>query len=133
MIHAGSHEQSNGGLCLFAAGVKDVLVIADGVLRRDQRVAPAVIHDQLAAVREEFPQVGIGRSDHTIIELVGQSNVGIKVQLSKVPGRVMEDEIFEVGCGDRRFGGRAGNKPSQFASRFQARRTCSRFADLGPA
>src|SRR5262249_38063268 len=64
VVHARHHEQRDAVRRLLLADARDdVLVVDRAGLRRHLLVGPAVIHEQLAAVREEWPEARIARRD----------------------------------------------------------------------
>ena len=71
------------------------LVVADDVARRDRRVAPPVIQNQLAAPGLEGFQVGVDGRQIRAGFFLGDLHVAIEVERIEVPGRVVEDHVFE--------------------------------------
>ena len=62
-------------LALPPVRVDDALVVVDRVQRRHARIAPALIDQQLAAVREERLHVRIGRVHDEILRRVAPRHV----------------------------------------------------------
>ena len=63
--------------------------------RRDRRVAPPVIQNQLAAPGLEGFQVGVDGRQIRAGFFPGDLHVAIEVERIEVPGRVVEDHVFE--------------------------------------
>ena len=71
-------------------------VVVDAVPRRDQRIAPAVIHQQLAAAAEERLQIRIDRVVVAVVQRVGQRDVLVEVERLEVPVGILEHDELEV-------------------------------------
>src|SRR5215471_12901208 len=76
--------------------LQDLLVIHRRVERRDLRIGPAVVHEQLAAPTEERLQVGIARVDLTALSLFELLRIRLGVELRDLPLGVVVDEIAIV-------------------------------------
>src|SRR5438874_13446523 len=97
MGHAGRHKESIA--LTQAAGAQLPLhasVIVDAVEGADELIVPAVILEELAAMREELLQVRIGGIQQTVVDLVGEGHVGVEVQSFEIPVRVFEDDVLEM-------------------------------------
>ena len=63
VAHARHHEEADE-VALVAAHLRQhAVVVVDAVLRRDRRVVPAVVHQDLAAARLELAEIGIDGVD----------------------------------------------------------------------
>ena len=96
VAHARHHERAHrlvDGL-LVRRRREHALVVVDGVLRRNARVAPAVIDEQLAAVRDELREIRVNGVEPRR-GLVGQRDVAVEVQLLRIPLLVLEDDVLE--------------------------------------
>src|SRR4051812_27542618 len=98
MTHARIHEKPvgivNSGLaakCLYYARV-----ILRAVARRDLRIAPAVILNQLSAVTDEPLQIRIKRVDRASIGSFRSRDIALTVELRNLPGRIPKDEEANV-------------------------------------
>ena len=90
MPHAGHHEEAREVAGVLAAHlVHDALVVLDGVDRRDPRVGPAGIEQQLAAVRLELLEIGIGRVDEAD-RAIDDRHVAVEIERVPVVVRVLE-------------------------------------------
>ena len=63
VLHARRHEQAHEVVLLAAHLRQHALVVVDGVAGRDRGVVPAVVQEQLAAVRLERRQIGVDGVD----------------------------------------------------------------------
>ena len=55
-----------------------------------------MVHDQLAAVREEVFEIRVGGADQILVELVREGDVLVEVEREEVPARIVEDDVLEV-------------------------------------
>src|SRR6266567_1536954 len=96
--HSRDHKQTYpiGGLRTAAHFVQHALVVMDGRQRRHILIAPAVIHQKLAAVLRERRKVGVDRIDRAIVDLVGESNVGLDIKRPPIPIWILEDDVLEL-------------------------------------
>ena len=77
MVHAGHHVQLQRlPDRVLAHRMSDVGEVVDAVQRRDLRIGPAVIHQQLAAAVEERLQIRVARMEHAVVLLQRQLDVG---------------------------------------------------------
>lgn len=109
MPHAGNHEQPvkivdrslgmRAPVRVLRHERLHQLVIIDGILPRNCRVAPAVILDELAVARAKRAQIGIGRVEQRGRFFVGVRNVGIEVQRMEISFQIFVDglEIERIG------------------------------------
>src|SRR5438034_5941669 len=89
MLHARHHVKAHELRCLLLAYFfLHTLVVADDVARRDRRVAPPVIQNQLAAPRLEGFQVGVAGRQIRAGSSPGDLHVAIEVEGIEVPGRL---------------------------------------------
>src|SRR3989449_7914418 len=74
MVHPRRHKQAHGVLHLLGPAhcAYYAVVIVDAVLRGDAGVGPAVVQQELSAMREEFFQIRVGCSEDSVVELVGE-------------------------------------------------------------
>ena len=89
VVHAGHHVELNRRADAGAALRRDdLLEEVDGVVRRDLRIRPAVIQQELPAAREERPQIRIGRAQR-VVRIRGQREieVGCRIELQRIPRR----------------------------------------------
>jgi hypothetical protein len=87
MAHAGRHEQPIGFLDPAGAAepLDDALVVLRAARRRDLRIAPAVILNQLAAAIDEWSEVRIERVDRVGISLFRTYDVGWEIEPADLP------------------------------------------------
>src|SRR6185436_11454720 len=71
-------------------------VVLRAVPRRDLRVAPAVILNQLATAIDERLQVRVERIDGVAVHRFRARDVGTAIEHRHVPARISEDEEAEV-------------------------------------
>src|SRR3954462_3317915 len=83
MTHARRHEEPVGIVHSRSAAkcVEDAPVILRAVARRNLRIAPAVILNQLAATIDEWLQVWIERVDRVSVALFGSCDIALTVEL----------------------------------------------------
>ena len=102
MVHAGHHEQPRMALrslqIWIPARIKgrrlESLVVVfhqrvevvDAALRRDQRIGPAVIQDELAAMLAKLAEIGRGRVQHLFELVIDRVDVVVKIEIRKVRG-----------------------------------------------
>src|SRR5690348_10470460 len=65
VVHTGCHIKTIGVSRLLAARGGDALVVVNTIARHHLLVRPSVILNQLAAVREERPQIRVSGAEHT--------------------------------------------------------------------
>src|SRR5215471_20335189 len=96
--HARRHEKTIIGVHLAGTArcLHDLVVIRRRVERRDLRIGPAVVHEQLAAPTEERLQVGIARVDLTALSLFELHRIRLGVEFRDLPLGVVVDEIAIV-------------------------------------
>src|SRR5437879_2054967 len=63
MLHAGNHVELVPVVLLVAHFLQNARMIIDAVFRRDELIVPAVVYEELAAVRFEFGEVRIDGVD----------------------------------------------------------------------
>src|ERR1051325_3055322 len=99
MGHARRHKETEAVVDVAAGAAGDLphlLVILDRRERRDLRVGPAVIHQQLAAAREERLEIRIARVDVAADALLELLRIAVGVELRDRPLRVVVDEVTIV-------------------------------------
>src|SRR5262249_20823981 len=99
MVYAGYHEESGKLQRILTESIDYVEEISDRANGRDHRIGPSVPHEELASVRLEQGQIGIGG----VQEVAGRDDpryVGVEAERQSVEIRT-EHEIPEVcvrGC-----------------------------------
>src|SRR6476646_5099895 len=88
--HAGHHEQTDA-VARVPGRLQQAIVVVHRIPRRDAWIAPAVIDEQLAAVRDERREVRIRRIESGL-HLVDGRYVRIVVQRLWIPLRVVLDD-----------------------------------------
>src|SRR6516164_1719913 len=102
MLHAGHHEETIKR-ARPSRGPGDALVVIYAVQRRDVRVAPAMVLNQLPAVVPKGAQVGVGgvenRGQLFVEELhvVVEAGRGLEPEGTDIPVRILENDVFEEG------------------------------------
>ena len=72
-------------LRLLPSVCEHALVVLDAVARRNLRIAPAVILNQLAAAIEERLQIRIERVDRAVVGIIGMAQIGFEVEAIDLP------------------------------------------------
>ena len=104
MPHARHHEQTNPRRCFIRTPHRreHAVVILDAGARSDERIAPAVIHQQLAAAFRERAQIGIdGVGDSDLGRGNGLCHITIKVKRAPVPVGILIEKVLEGIDGER--------------------------------
>src|SRR5580765_5090031 len=119
VAHARHHEQSHRVACALGR-LPHALVVVDRVLRRNARIAPAVIHEELPAARRELRQIGVdgvqaGRRP------VSSGDVGVVVEGLRIPLLVLEDDVFEEVFRVAARPRRDGHVPARLAAWLETR------------
>src|ERR1700754_807907 len=79
-----------------------------------------MVEDELSTVCEEGLEVGVGCSKGSTVDFFSDGDITIEVEGARVPLRVFEDDVFEVGRGDgKRWLGEG--IPGDFAAGLEAR------------
>ena len=124
VIHTRHHEQAIEALRLFRRGIAIVAlcgdhtqVMVDRLLRRDQWIGPAVIHEQLSTQRLEPAQVRAVRVQDRIEQIIDRSHVLVEIEGLPQPSRAehpLEQRI------ERRLGLKADSGPAELRIAFAA-------------
>ena len=96
VAHAGRDEEAVEVARPIEAAVRlrHRVVVRHGVLRRHDRIGPAGVHQQLAAVFPERAQIALdGRHERQL--LLGEREVAVVVDCPIVPVRIVEEEVAE--------------------------------------
>jgi len=96
MIHARHHEQRDAvGRCVGTDRLHDFLVVDRARLRRHLLIGPAVVHQQLAAVREERLQVRIAGEQRAAVGRRRLLDAFRDLERAPVPPRILEQNVRE--------------------------------------
>src|SRR5262245_2520307 len=119
--HAGHHEQAIRIVDALRSTQRlhDSRVVLHAVARRDLRIPPAVILDQLSTAIEVWLQVRIQRVDRVRVELLGARRVLIERERPEIPRRILVDDVLEVFEGDRQRLRTAPRGPAELAARLE--------------
>jgi hypothetical protein len=71
----------------------DTVVVIDAVDRRDRRVRPSHVVDDLATMRPQRPKVWIGRIEDCGKVLVRERDIGREIERAKIEIRILKHEI----------------------------------------
>src|SRR5262249_7658441 len=101
--HSGHHEQAveisyrpRLGARLRVSRQKrvDLPIVENGAERRNSRVTPTMVLNELAAARPKGPQIRVVRVQHLPGSLVSQFHIAVKVQGSIVPFQILEYDVL---------------------------------------
>ena len=98
MQHAGRHEQAHGSshISLATGRREHIVVVVNRVPRRENRVVPAVVEEEFAAVPDKLFQVGIDRVDGVVVQLVSKRDIGVVIERPVIPVRILKHKVFEM-------------------------------------
>src|SRR4051812_531467 len=98
VVHAGGHEEAKGRVDLGGSTHLrgNTVEVVDGIEGSNELIIPAVIDDQLAAVREVGLEIWVGGADQILVELVREGDVLVEIESEEVPAQIVEDDVLEV-------------------------------------
>src|SRR5262245_27095775 len=129
--HAWREEQADRLIHLLLADRPDnIVVVVNRRLGCDVLVGPSLVNQELAAAGDEWLEVGRGRTQIQVVDLVYRVVVAREIERAEVPLRILEDdELEEISAHRERFRTARRAAPAQLAAGLEARKDS--FARLG--
>src|SRR5271165_6468374 len=85
---------------VFVEKRADTVVVSYRAERRNCRVAPTVILNQLSSIRAEASEIRIRRIQNRPRLLIAECDVRVEVQVPVIPFRILKDRVAVVGASE---------------------------------